>query len=119
MSNYLSYLLIALIVGFFIRRWILFRSVRTKLPEYLREGAIVIDVRSTAEFVSGHFEGSINIPLNELRGKVGGLNAEKTVLLCCASGSRSGMAAAILKAKGFKKVINVGPWSNLLSVGRE
>lgn len=97
----------------------MFRSVRAKLPEYLKEGAIVVDVRSPGEFVSGHFEGSINIPLGELGNKVGGLDTDKTVLLCCASGSRSGMAAAILKAKGFKKVINAGPWSNLLSVGRE
>jgi rhodanese-related sulfurtransferase len=36
------------------------------------------------------------------------------VVVCCASGTRSAAAAAILKARGFKEVVNAGPWTNTL-----
>ena len=92
----------------------MFRAVKAKIPEYLKKGAIVIDVRSPEEFVSGHFEGSLNIPLQHLATQVGDLDKNKTVLLCCKSGIRSGMAVAVLKNLGFKEVVNAGPWNNLL-----
>lgn len=95
----------------------MFRSVQKKLPEYLKGGAVIVDVRSPTEYASGHIEGSLNIPLQELGNKISNLDKNKTVLLCCASGSRSGMAVAILKGKGFRNVINAGPWSNLASAG--
>lgn len=91
----------------------MFRAVRAKLPEYLKKGAVIVDVRSPGEYASGHIEGSINIPLPDLAGQADRLDKSKTVLLCCASGSRSGMAVAILKGKGFKDLVNAGPWSNL------
>jgi len=92
----------------------MFRAIKSKLPEYLKNGAIVVDVRSPEEYSSGHIEGSINIPLQELAAKATQLNKEKTILLCCASGTRSGMATTLLKGKGFSNVLNAGPWSNLL-----
>ncbi len=92
----------------------MFRSIKSKLPEYLKNGAIVVDVRSPAEFTTGNFAGSINIPLQELGAKANQLNKSKTILVCCASGTRSGMAVGILKAQGFDNVLNAGPWSNLL-----
>ena len=113
MNNYVSYLFFAVILGFFVRRWILFRSVRIKLPEYLKAGAVIVDVRSPAEYFSGHVKGSINIPLEDLAGKASALDKSKMVLLCCASGSRSGVAVTVLKRQGFNKVINAGSWSNL------
>lgn len=118
MPPYVSYLIFALVIGFFARKWMMFRSVQRKLPELIKEGALIIDVRSSAEFASGHVEGSLNIPLQQLANRTRDLETGKTVLLCCASGTRSGMAVAILKGKGFKKVINAGSWSNLASIRR-
>ena len=91
----------------------MFKAVQKRLPELKQSGAIIVDVRSPLEFSSGHAEGSINIPLPELEVRAKNLDRSKTILLCCASGARSGMAASILKRAGFKDVINAGPWGNL------
>ena len=87
--------------------------IKNQLPGYLMDGAIIVDVRSPAEFSMGHAEGSLNFPLQELESHMHKLDKSKKILLCCASGSRSGVAAAILKARGFADVINAGPWGNL------
>ncbi|MBI3794425.1 MAG: rhodanese-like domain-containing protein [Nitrospinae bacterium] len=92
----------------------MFRSVRQNLPRYMEEGAVIVDVRSEAEYVNGNPRGSVNIPLQQIQGRAKELDADKTILLCCASGNRSGMAATILKGKGFKNVVNAGPWINLV-----
>ena len=113
MSSMVYYLIIAAVAAFVGFRWISLRRVCRKIPNYLREGAVVIDVRSPEEFFAGHFAGSRNVPLNSLQSEVDSLSKEKRILLCCASGSRSGMAARILKARGFQEVVNVGSWQNL------
>jgi len=84
-----------------------------QLPELRAGGAIFVDVRSQAEFASVNAPGTINIPLPELSSRLDELQKDRDIVLCCASGSRSGMARLILKTKGFKKVHNVGKWSNL------
>jgi rhodanese-related sulfurtransferase len=71
-----------------------------------------VDVRSRGEFSSGAREGSINIPLDELDQRVDKLDREKPVVLCCASGARSAIAAARLKQRGFRNVVNAGSWTN-------
>ncbi len=91
----------------------MFAMVRKNLPNYRREGAVIVDVRSPEQFRAGNARGSINIPLKEIRHKAAGLDAEKTILLCCSSGNSSGMAAKILKSSGFKNVVNAGSWTNL------
>jgi rhodanese-related sulfurtransferase len=74
---------------------------------------LVVDVRTPGEFAAGNFPGSQNIPLQEFSAHVERLKKEKMVLICCASGTRSGMAARILKGSGHRNVINAGPWQNL------
>lgn len=114
MENFVTYLFLGLVVGFFARRWFVFRSIKAKLPEYKAKGAIILDVRSPAEYESGHVAGSINIPLQEITQKDVALDKNKPILVCCASGSRSGMAVMILKSRGYQDVENAGPWNNLL-----
>ena len=79
----------------------------------MARGAQVVDVRSPAEFRSGHVEGSTNIPLDSLQTRSGELDRARPVVLCCASGSRSAMAIALLKRQGFTDVHNAGPWTAL------
>lgn len=70
----------------------------------------IVDVRSRAEFAGGNVVGSVNIPLQELEENMDKLNAlEKPLLLCCASGNRSGMATQILSSQGIE-CHNVGGW---------
>lgn len=81
--------------------------------ELMKQGAIVVDVRTKDEFKSGHIKGAINIPLNTLPQRVKELNPNKPIITCCASGMRSASAKSILKSKGFKQVYNGGGWTSL------
>jgi rhodanese-related sulfurtransferase len=73
------------------------------------EDAIVLDVRSMAEFKDGHIVNAINIPLNGLGNNVKQIekHRDKPVVTVCRSGSRSGSAGAILRKHGFANVKNL------------
>jgi rhodanese-related sulfurtransferase len=64
--------------------------------------AVILDVREPAEFAAGHLPNARNIPLGELDKRVGDLPAGKPVLILCASGARSGRAAALLSKSGHQ-----------------
>ncbi|MBK8698117.1 MAG: rhodanese-like domain-containing protein [Saprospiraceae bacterium] len=72
---------------------------------------LVIDVRTPGEFLGGHVAGSINIPLNEIHLRVDDIKnmGNKEIILCCASGNRSGQATAFLKSQGIA-CVNGGSW---------
>jgi rhodanese-related sulfurtransferase len=114
MSADFNYILVFAVVVFFVWRWNRFKKIKKMLPEYLKEGALIIDVRSPGEYALGHREGSFNIPLADLANKINTFNKDQLILLCCASGARSGVAATLLKSKGFNAV-NAGPWTNLMN----
>ncbi len=84
------------------------------LPTLRAQGAIEIDVRSPAEFSQGNCPGSINIPVGELASRLDEIPKDRPIIVCCASGGRSGMAKMILTSKGFTNVYNIGTWTNLL-----
>ncbi len=90
------------------------RKVIAMLPELRRNGATFVDVRSAGEFANANAPGTINIPLNELGNRLREIPKSSPVVLCCASGTRSGMAKLLLKSKGYRKVHNIGTWSKLL-----
>ena len=70
-----------------------------KLP---RDGSVMLlDVRTPAEFIRGHAEGFKNIPVDELRERIGELDKSKPVYLICQSGLRSYIASRILVGNGF------------------
>lgn len=84
--------------------------------QLLKEGAIIVDVRTKGEFAMGHIKGSINIPLDTLPPKSPQFkNKEKTIITCCASGMRSASARGILLNAGYKNVYNGGGWNSLNS----
>jgi phage shock protein E len=83
-----------------------------ELSNLIKAGAQIVDVRSKEEYASGHLRGSLNIPLGDLNKHLGKLNREKPVIVCCASGVRSGSAKSVLQSKGYK-VHNGGSWANL------
>jgi rhodanese-related sulfurtransferase len=78
------------------------------------QGATIIDVRSKAEYASGHIKGSINIPLDTLQNNLSKISKNKPVITCCASGMRSASAKGLLQNNGFE-VYNGGGWSSLKS----
>jgi phage shock protein E len=80
----------------------------------VKQGAVIVDVRSKGEFSNGHVRGSINIPLDQLRNHLNRFpDKNKVIITCCASGNRSGMAKNILKEKGYTQVYNGGGWMSL------
>ena len=81
--------------------------------ELMKQGAQIIDVRSPAEFKSGHIKGSVNLPLQSLQSNLSKINKNKPVITCCASGMRSASAKSILKSAGFNEVHNGGGWMSL------
>ncbi len=71
-------------------------------------GATIIDVRTPEEFRDGAYPGARNIPISNLGARLGEIPKDKPVVLYCASGARSAMAARILKQAGYADVVNAG-----------
>lgn len=67
----------------------------------------LLDVRQPAEYENGHLAGAILIPLKELPDRLAELEKEKPLIVYCAIGGRSKMAAQFLSGSGFDKVYNV------------
>jgi phage shock protein E len=92
----------------------MFSSVKTDYTRLMSEGAVILDVRSHGEYVSGHIDGSINIPVNKLSENLNKLKSKnKPIITCCASGMRSASAKGLLESKGYTKVFNGGSWQSL------
>ena len=105
--------LVGVVIAYFAWRLINPILVRRRLPALLNEGAQVVDVRSPGEFAAGHFTNSVNIPLQQIGERAGDLDRNRPVIVCCASGTRSAMAALRLRRLGFSRVVNAGSWRSL------
>lgn len=108
------YFLIVLILAI---AYILFKRSgqvpQKEASQYLKSGAMVIDVRSPSEFDSGHLIQAYNMPLDRIEVLVAGTikDKNKVLLLHCASGIRSSMAKKRLLEIGYKNVFNLGSYS--------
>lgn len=93
---------------------------KSSIKNALRKGAIIIDVRHVNEYDQGRVPESLNIPLNLIPSNIERIKGmERSVVLCCNSGNRSGQAAKILKSRGIKEVYNGGSWMNVLKIVKE
>jgi rhodanese-related sulfurtransferase len=89
------------------------------------EAPLVLDVRTPQEYVRGHLPGSVLIPVQELQHRVGELSEyrDREILIYCATGNRSTVAAKILLDAGFRQVANMrhgiaGWWRERLPIVR-
>jgi phage shock protein E len=92
-----------------------FLSFGNDIKRVLRNGAVIIDVRTVHEYDQGRIKGSLNIPLDRISAsieRIKGLN--KPVIFVCNSGNRSGSAIRIVKQNGLKEVYNGGNWESVL-----
>lgn len=80
---------------------------------YIKQGALVVDVRTVEEFREKHLPGVTNIPLAELKQRLPGIitNRSAVVLLHCQSGGRSGKAEAQLRDLGYTNAFNIGSFA--------
>jgi phage shock protein E len=69
----------------------------------------IIDVRNDWEFESGHIEGALNIPVNEIPNHLEKIKTfQGPLVVYCQSGGRSGMAQQYLQQQGLAEVYNGG-----------
>lgn len=87
---------------------------KVDLSELVKEGAIILDVRTKGEYNNGHIRGSVNIPVEQLAKNLHKLkDKKKPIITCCESGMRSSSAKGILTSNGFTNVHNGGRWDSL------
>lgn len=112
MKNILIFcgMILAVYVAYRIYRY---QTLDNGLDLLIKNGAVILDVRTEREYETGHISGSENISLGTIRERYMELDPEKTYITVCSHGLRSVKAEHILKEKGFKNVHNGGAWSDL------
>lgn len=89
-------------------------AAKVEFSDLVKQGAIILDVRSKGEYAGGHIKGSINIPVDQLSNNLNKLkDKKKPIITCCASGMRSASAKGILSSNGYTNVHNGGSWMSL------
>ena len=78
-----------------------------KALEMNAAGAVFVDVRNPPELNEGYAPNAVNIPLPELKQRMGELAKDKDLLIYCRSGRRSDAATRILMEQGYDRVYNV------------
>ena len=77
---------------------------------------ILLDVRTTTEYASGHIAGAVLYPLQELENKIPDFDKNENIIVYCGTGNRSAGASRILSDNGFKRVCNLigglSAWEN-------
>jgi rhodanese-related sulfurtransferase len=85
------------------------------IKQALREGAVIIDLRTAYDYDQGHIPKSLNIPVDRIKANIGRIrDLGKPVILCCSQGNHCLEASNILREAGIGKVINGGDWRGLL-----
>jgi len=81
----------------------------------------LVDVRNRGELVGGRIEGALNIPMAELRTRMGELDPSRPTVVTCAGGYRSIIASSLLAANGFEDVSDLlggyTAWASLVPSG--
>jgi rhodanese-related sulfurtransferase len=90
----------------------LFGIKQVDFKQLVKDGAVIVDVRTVGEYKTGHIKNSVNIPLSDIQRSLNKIPKNKTIITCCASGMRSGSAKQILISNGYT-VQNGGGWSSL------
>jgi phage shock protein E len=84
------------------------------LKESLRQGAVIIDVRTPHEYDQGKIRGSLNIPVEQIVKNAEYIKRMRKPVILCGSGSESSTARRILQQYGVKNVFNGGSWERVL-----
>ena len=82
-------------------------SAETLAPRLARSEVVVIDVRGRSEWDVGHIAGAVHIPLGAVPERLAEIPRDRTVVMQCETGSRSAIAASVLRVNGFQRVENL------------
>ncbi len=72
-----------------------------------RDDVVVLDVREQWEYDEGHIPGVVHLPMNDVPARLDEIPTDKTVVLTCRSGNRSGQVTKYLEENGFDNVHNM------------
>lgn len=109
MIDLLYPLLVFVLVGALV--WRAFRrdpGSRAELVFALNNHPVLIDVRTPAEFRESSLHGAINLPVDQLAGRVSELDLSRPLVVYCASGRRSAYAVRLLRQSGCARVVDGG-----------
>ena len=87
-------------------------------PAELSADTVIIDVRTPAEFASGHLEGALNIDVQsgDFAAQISQLDPAVDYFVYCRSGNRSGQAISQMSNMGFSSMANGGSVANASSI---
>jgi phage shock protein E len=93
-------------------------SLQERAWASVREGALLVDVRTQEEFDAGHLEGARLIPVDEIVSRASELGDDKSraIVLYCRTGNRSGQAKRALEELGYTNVMNAGGYESMRRV---
>ncbi|MGG5506452.1 MULTISPECIES: rhodanese-like domain-containing protein [unclassified Myroides] len=91
-----------------LKKWFSSSESKPSFAMLIEEGAILIDVRTQGEYLSGSANKAINIPLDQLVAKSGRYSKETPLIVFCRSGMRSQQAKRVLEQLGYQRVYNGG-----------
>lgn len=86
----------------------------SEMLDLVDDGAVLVDVRTLAEYKSGHLDGAINLPVETISDNIENEISDKNtkIVLYCRSGNRSATAVQTLIDMGYKNVYDMGGMSN-------
>ena len=119
----LGYVLMAAFVGWMLWKRVIapkLSGVKTmSASDYMgfrHDPHVLLDVRSDGEWRSGHASNAMHIPLGEVASRLNQVPADKPVIVICASGNRSAIAATTIAKSGRTDVYNfsggIGAWQS-------
>lgn len=89
---------------------------KEQIIQMIKDGALLVDVRSAGEFASGSVKNAINIPLNTIEQNLSKFKNKKGIIVFCQSGGRSAQAASILNRNKIDNVVNGGGWRSVANI---
>lgn len=101
---------LAFLVWFVYSRFAAVRGLKNLIPDQFQDelkgnrNQVLIDVREPSELKQGYIPGAINIPLSQMKKRVGEIPQNDRIYLYCRSGMRSKQAARILQKNGFREI---------------
>ena len=85
-----------------------------QIKQAIRQGAVIIDLRTAYEYDQGHIPDAVNIPVDRIKANIGRIkDFRRPVILCCSTGDHCREAGEILRNAGVP-FINGGNWQSLL-----
>lgn len=84
-----------------------FETYKAQFSDNPNSDYVLVDVRETDEYAEGHLPNAINIPLSTFQMRFGEITHDKPIVLVCARGGRSAMAADFMVSQGYENLYNL------------